>query len=148
MSSDTRIRLEASGEKQFGPCACCGEMTKRIWGFAYSDEVALAAYFVDWNPKHEPMEAAFDLILGDWGDHKTAEDRSAVSLTFRQTKTGPAFMVIDAEERPVAKSPLISRSRSREEVLASHELCTVIFALCDAIYLDEPRLTFLSMPMV
>ncbi len=34
--SKGNMTVEMSGEKTFGPCACCGEMTTRVWGFVYT----------------------------------------------------------------------------------------------------------------
>ena len=140
MNSKSKLTIETSGEKTFGPCDCCGEMTKRVWGFVYDTDTALAAYFVEWTPGHENGSAAFDLIVGRWGDEAGISTRKSVSLEFRKLQTGPAFMVIDSSTRNVANSPLISAALSREEVLGT-EVAAVAFSVCDAIYLQEPRLS-------
>jgi len=117
MDSENELRIEAGGEKTFGPCNCCGKMTKRIWGFVYEHEAALAAYFVEWTPGHPCSSANFDLIIGTWGNDADNATRKAVCLEFRRTETGPAFMVIDAPSRSVASSSLISTALSRKEVI-------------------------------
>ncbi len=137
--SENKLTIETSGENTFGPCDCCGEMTKRVWGFVYDADVALAAYFVEWTPGHEGSSTVFDLIVGRWGDDADTSTRKAVSLEFRRLETGPAFMVIDARTRTVANSPLISSAFSREEVIGT-ETATLAFSICDVIYLEEPRL--------
>jgi hypothetical protein len=142
MTSENQLTIEPSGEKTFGPCDCCGGMTKRVWGFVYEHEAALAAYFVEWTPGHPSSRSNFDLIVGTWGDDTDNSDRSAVSLEFRKLETGPAFMVIDAATRPVANSPLIAAALSREEVIGT-EIAALAFRVCDAIYLEEPRLVWL-----
>jgi|SRR5882724_4043750 len=79
MDSENELRIEAGGEKTFGPCNCCGKMTKRIWGFVYEHEAALAAYFVEWTPGHPCSSANFDLIIGTWGnDADNATRRQSV----------------------------------------------------------------------
>jgi hypothetical protein len=142
MSNASPLTIELSGEKTFGPCDCCGEMTKRVWGFVYNRETAQAAYFVEWTPGHEGSNANFDLIIGTWGDDADTSMRKAVSLEFRKLETGPAFMVVDASTRSVANSPLISAALNRQDVIGT-EMAILAFSICDAIYLDEPRLAWL-----
>jgi hypothetical protein len=119
VDEEGNMTIETSGEKTFGPCDCCGEMTNRVWGFVYDDDGASAAYFVEWTPGHEARSAAFDLIIGAWGDEADNSSRVAVCLEFRKLDTGPAFMVIDGGTRAVANSLLISKALSREEVLGT-----------------------------
>jgi hypothetical protein len=142
MSNESALTIETSGENTFGPCDCCGEMTKRVWGFIYDGEAALAAYFVEWTPGHESNSANFDLIVGTWGDEADNSTRRAVSLEFRSLETGRAFMVIDARTRSVANSPLISAALDRDEVIGT-ETAILAFNICDALYLKEPRLVWL-----
>jgi hypothetical protein len=52
-------------------------------------------------------------------------------------------MVVDASERSVATSPLISKALNREDVMGT-EIATRAFAFCDAIYLKDPRLSALK----
>lgn len=117
-------------------------MTSRVWGFVYDLDAATAAYFVEWTPGHESNRAAFDLILGAWGEDTDNSDRQAVSLDFRRLESGPAFMVTDARERAVASSPLISKALNRDEVVGS-DIAHRIFAICDVVYLGDPRLSVL-----
>ena len=136
------MTIETSGEKSFGPCDCCGEMTKRAWGFVYEADAALAAYFVEWTPGHEASSATFELIIGAWGEDVDNCERKAVSLEFRRFESGAAFMFIDAKTRPTANSTLISEALSRDAVVGTtvaNEACRI----CDAVYLKEPRLAWL-----
>ena len=142
MSNDIALTIETSGEKSFGPCACCGEMTKRVWGFVYEADAALAAYFVEWTPGHEASSATFDLILGAWGEGTDNAARKAVSLEFRRLESGPAFMVIDATMRPTASSNLVSEALSRERVVGT-SMGTEAYRVCDAVYLEDPRVAWL-----
>src|SRR5882757_5597116 len=113
MTKECELTVETSGEKSFGPCDCCGQMTSRVWGFVYDRDVAVAAYFVEWTPRHEHSSAAFDLIVGAWGNDTDRSDRHAVSLDFRKLNNGPAFMVTNASTRAVANSPLICKALNR-----------------------------------
>jgi hypothetical protein len=142
MSNRIALTIETSGEKNFGPCECCGEMTKRVWGFVYEADAALATYFVEWTPGHEGSGANFDLILGAWGDGTENSARKAVSLVFRRLESGPAFMVVDATMRPTASSTLISEALSRDAVVGT-AIATEAYRVCDAVYLEEPRLDWL-----
>lgn len=136
---DLALEVDAENQAQFGPCSCCGQMTSRVWGYAYRGDAALAAYFVEWTPGHPNREASFDLILGRWGGEAEATDRKAVSLAFRHLGTGPAFMIQDAQARPVGTSSLVSMALRREQVLGT-ALAKDAFAVCDLVYLAHPRL--------
>jgi len=139
MSEQTSMRLEIlpENEAEFGPCECCGNKTRRVWGYVYSDEAALAAYYVEWTPGHS--DANFDLILGRWGDEAQSADRVSVAIEFRILESGPAFHVINAGERLYAKSSLVGKALSRETVLAG-EMRQQVFDVLDLIYADDSRL--------
>jgi hypothetical protein len=138
--SPLALEFDAENQREFGPCPHCGQMTKRVWGYAYQSEQAIAAYFVEWTPLHEPLDAIFDLIVGQWGDETDASNRRAVSVAFRMLESGPSFMVQNAKERKVASSELISNALSRQEVLGT-PLADTVFGIIDLIYLADPRLT-------
>jgi len=84
--------------------------------------------------------AHFDLIFGLWGENTTRADRYAVSLEFRRTDRGPAFMVIDASQRPVAQSDLVDRALRRDEVMDTW-IAADAFELVDAIWLQDRRIS-------
>ena len=48
-------------------------------------------------------------------------------------------MVVDATNRPVGKSDLVAEALRRDQVIG-HPIAQKIFALCDAIWLDDPRI--------
>jgi hypothetical protein len=123
----------------FGPCDHCGQMTQRVWGYVNRDEMAVAAYYVEWTPGHEQCQANFDLIVGKWGENANASDRKAVALEYRVVETGPAFMVIDAETRKIGSSPLISEALKRDAVIGT-SLAQEVYAICDVVYLEDPRI--------
>ena len=79
-------------------------------GYVSRGEVTVAAYFVEWTPGHHDRAANFDLIIGAWGSAASASDRTEVALAFHHIPTGPAFMVVDAAERPVGISPLVGEA--------------------------------------
>jgi hypothetical protein len=51
-------------------------------------------------------------------------------------------MVIDANDRAVANSPLVSKALSRDEVIGK-PVAAHVFKICDVIYLEDPRLSLL-----
>ena len=98
------LTVEPTGMNDYGPCECCGNNSRCVWGFIHSRghrRVVLRP--LDTQQGRRPR-ANFDLILGKWGEQATARDRSLVSLAYRLFDTGPQFMVIDGHDRPSAKS--------------------------------------------
>ena len=114
-------------------------MTERVWGYVNQEEATIAAYFVEWTPGHAEQAANFDLILGTWGPESISQERKAVALAFRRLQNGPSFMVIDAADRPIAMSSLISEALSRQQVVGNL-IAETVFAVCDAIFLKDYRI--------
>lgn len=136
------LEIHDGDERTFGPCDCCGNLTRRVWGYVNEREAAIAAYFVEWTPGHPEQAANFDLIVGRWGDDAVPTERSAVAVAFRLHDLRPQFMVVNAADRPVSASPLVGHVLSREEVIGS-ELATEVFEICDLILLRDPRISIL-----
>ena len=138
--TEAQLRVQQTGSKDLGPCDCCGNVTRRVWGYVHRGEATEAAYFVQWVPGSVGRHGAyFDLIIGQWGDAAKPSDRVAVSLAFRRNPAGPEFMVIGARDREFASSDLVGRSPSREEVLAG-PLAATAFAIVDAVWLQDERI--------
>lgn len=136
---DMRLEYEAGNERDFGPCPDCGQRTKRVWGYVYRKDAAIAAYFVEWTPSHQQRDAVFDLIIGRWGEDAGPADRKAVSLAFRVLETGPSFMVQDARARRIGSSSLVSEALNRNDIVGK-QVAADVFAICDLIYLADPRI--------
>jgi hypothetical protein len=137
----TAITLEPTGSRDFERCPCCGENSRTVWGLARCDGGAHATYFVHWTlGKVADDGAHFDLIMGRWGEDATRADRYAVSLEYRRTDQGPAFMVIDATERPIAHNELVARALRRDEVIGT-EVATSAYEIVDAIWLTDGRIS-------
>lgn len=132
------LSIEPAESRDFGPCPCCGDMSRSVWGYVYSGDAACAAYFVHWTLSQVPKHGAhIDLIVGRWGNGTNASHRSAVSLEYRIGDTGPSVMVIDAHGRDHANGKLAKRALSRDEVIGK-PIAKKVFAICDAIlFLDE-----------
>jgi hypothetical protein len=133
------LEFEPDNQREFGPCPDCGQQTKRVWGFVFRNNGAVAAYFVEWTPAHQERDATFDLIIGNWGERAHKGERKAVSLAFRVLESGPSFMVQDAAGRKIGSSKLVSQALSRNEVIG-HPIAEDVFEICDIVYLADPRI--------
>jgi hypothetical protein len=134
------LRVEPTDSGNFGPCACCGSETRRVWGFVHSPSGTAAAYFVQWAVGRVADHGAlFDLILGDWGEGAAAADRVLVTLDYRLTETGPAFMVIDSAGRPAARSELVGRALARADVVGQ-PVAGQAFPVADAVLAGDERI--------
>ena len=90
------MEIEPSGSNDYGPCECCGNMSRCIWGFVQSPTGPRAAYFVHWTLTRVADHGAnFDLIIGEWGEGASAADRAVVSLAYRLDETSSQDMVVD-----------------------------------------------------
>lgn len=120
------------------PCACCGNVTRVVWGAVDTAERRVATYFVAWtagSPQHDP---SIDLIVGAWGEGAKPEDRVLVSLLCRLDRGG-GVMVVDGAGRPSDKRALCGRALARDEVIGT-PLAATVFAMFDAIWLQDARI--------
>jgi hypothetical protein len=142
---DLQLLIYPDDHRTFGPCACCGKMTSRVWGYVNQGERTVAAYFVEWTPGHSEQAANFDLIIGDWGPDAEPIDRKGVAVAFRQLQSGPAFMVIDAMDRPIGSNRLVGQALERGQVVG-HQIAETVFLVCDSIFLHDHRISDLHPP--
>lgn len=134
------LSIEPAESKDFGPCPCCGDMSRSVWGYVHAGNKTLAAYFVHWTLGQVLKHGAhFDIIIGRWGDGTTAANRSAVSLEYLITDNGPFLTVIDAHGRDHADGTLAKRALRREDVIGK-PIAKKVFAICDAIFLQDDRI--------
>lgn len=134
-----RFTIEELGESS-GHCDCCGNESRCVWGMVHDGDATLAAYWMNWTVGHlsEPG-ANLDLVLGQWGDEASADDRTVVSMVHQEQQDGnPALMVIDATDRPIAKGGLARTALARTDVIGT-PLAAQVFALVDAIYEQDGR---------
>ena len=137
-----QLAINPEDDRTFGPCSCCGNMTRRVWGYVTQDDATIAAYFVEWTPGHEEKAANFDLIIGKWGEDAGRVSRKAVALDFKQLETGPAFRVINADDRPVGTNSLVGEALSREQIIGE-PIAQTIFSICDTVFLQDQRIAAL-----
>lgn len=133
------IVIEPIESADSGVCACCGNISRTVLGYAYRNDSPLAVYYVHWTVGRPDHGANFDLIIGSWGEESAANDRKAVSLVCRLIDGSPQFMVIDAADRPAGQSKLASRALSRAEVVGTL-LAEQVFTLVDAVWLRDARI--------
>lgn len=131
--------VEPTGASDFGPCECCGAASRRVWGFVHAPDRAVAAYFVQWAVGRVPDHGAlFDLVLGRWGEGTSAQDRVLVTLDYRLTETGPAFMVVDCADRPANVRNMVGRALTRAEVVG-RPVAGEAFPVADAVLAQDDR---------
>lgn len=137
--SSPPLVIELMGEKHSGPCACCGNDSRSVWGAVHRGEVTEAVYYVHWTVGRVKQEGAhFDLAVGSWGEGAHPSDRVGVALEFRITEQGPSFMVIDASDRPVLSDSLVARGLTREQVIGT-PLAQQAFDIVDAVWSHDAR---------
>lgn len=133
------ITIEKGIEHPPTHCDCCGRATRALNGYASDETGALATYGVRWTDGHVSENGAnFDFIVGEWGG-APASKRVAVSVQYRLLDSGPAFMIIDATDRPISRNPLVGESLTRNEVIGT-PLAKLVFAVVDAIWLQDERI--------
>ena len=96
-------------------------------------------YFVQWTvgaPSHWPN---FDLIIGEWGERASADDRVLVALRYHAETQGGGFMVVDSGDRPAAASELYGAALRRDDVIGQ-DIATRAFDIVDAIWMQDPRI--------
>ncbi len=136
----SELTIEVTGSNDFGPCACCGSMSRTVWGFIHRGDVTEAAYFVQWTlGQIERHGANVDLIMGKWGETTDSTDRYAVAMELHHMPDGPSFTVIDSADRPAASSDLVGKPLARDEVIGT-PLAERAFELVDAIWLQDERI--------
>jgi hypothetical protein len=135
------LRVEPSKSKDFGPCDCCGAMSRTVWGYLYVEGVARAVYYVQWTLGQVPRHGAnVDLLMGDWGDGTTPAQRVAVSLVYRLGEHGPEFASIDPDEREHARSGLAGNFIPGRHVLGN-PVGADAYAFLHAIFGQDGRVS-------
>jgi len=138
------ITVETDGTSDSGPCECCGNMGRTVWGYLYDSGRPIAAYYVQWTLGRIDHGAHIDLVTGTWGGQSSPKDRSVVAVTFRWMSSVPQFMIIDAQERPAAKAGSLAASAKRRDEVIGTPLASNVFAMLDAIWHSDERISELT----
>jgi hypothetical protein len=100
-----------------------------------------ALYQVHWTTKQVGRHGAeFFIVLGRFGEGTTATDKFAVALHFFVEPDRFGFMVVDADQTPIASHPLVGRALPRESVIDT-PLAQEVFDLVDAIWLEDTNIS-------
>ena len=135
------FQFEEMKVSDFGPCECCGDVSRRATGMVRRDGDAYAIYHVDWTTQQVARHGAeFYLLLGRFGEGTTAADKFLVALHFFIEPDTFGFMVVDANQTPMATHPLAGRSLTREDVVDT-PLAQEVFDLIDAIWLNDGNIS-------
>lgn len=74
------LEIEPASMKASGRCRCCGKARRTAWGYVFSDGGPRACYFVEWTVGQRACGARVDVVVGDWNDGSSEDDRSALSF--------------------------------------------------------------------
>jgi hypothetical protein len=135
MGTAANLEIEPASMRSSGRCACCGKSRRTVWGYVYRDGGPRACYFVEWTLGRRDCSARFDVVVGDWFDGTTEDDRQTVSLEYKLLETGPTFSFADAAGRPAAE---VGRAQRGAEI-AGTELANEAVAIAGAILQSDER---------
>jgi hypothetical protein len=120
-----------------GICDCCGETTKRIWGYVETIDRTVAAYFVTWTMGRPEDLAKFELVVGPWGEGAAPASRKAVTALYGIHDGEGWFMVHDNDG---SLKNIAAVALKRKEVIGK-PIAKKCFDLLDAIWLGDRRLS-------
>ena len=133
-------QFEGTRVTDYGPCECCGGISRLAAGMVRLDGEPYALYQVRWTSKRVNEHGAeFYLVLGEMGEGTTAADKFAVALHFFVQTDTFGFSVVDADKTSIASNPLVGRALSRESVINT-PLAQEVFDLVDAIWLQDENI--------
>ena len=133
------IAVDPDKQNDTGPCSCCGSMSRTVWGYLSVDGEARAVYYVQWTLGQVPKHGAnVDLLMGNWGEGTTPQNRVAVSLVYTIGQNGPEFHSIDPDGRPHATSGLADNMIPGRHVLGN-PVGADAYAFLHAIFGQDPR---------
>jgi hypothetical protein len=127
------LEIEPASMKTSGRCPCCGRSRRTVWGYVYRDGGPRACYFVEWTLGRQCL-ARFDVVVGDWFDGTTEDDRDTVSLEYHRLDTGTSFSVVDAAGRPAAE---VGRATSAN--IAGTPLAAEVLTIAGMVLRQDPR---------
>lgn len=136
-----KLEVEPASMRSSGRCGCCGKVRRTAWGYVFSDGGPRACYFVEWTVGHM-SGARIDVVVGDWNDGTTEQDRDAVSFEcqLRTPRGGaPELVIADAAGRPAAE---VGRARAHD--VAGTPLAAEARAIADAVLARDGRLAELG----
>lgn len=134
------FQFEETRVTDYGPCECCGDVSRLATGMVRLDGEPYALYQVHWTNNHIVEHGAeFYLVLGEFGEGTTAANKFAVALHFFVEPDRFGFAVVDADRTPISSNPLVGRALSRANVINT-PLAQEVFDLIDAIWLEDENI--------
>ena len=140
----SQLLVQPDGLHDSGPCACCNNLSRTVWGFVHSEDGDMALYYVHWTLKEVAKHGArFTLVVGNWGADAHPRDRAAVALNYRLHENNPQFMVIDATEKDLGGGQIAGKPMLRSEVI-DFPIAQYVFDRVDAILAQDNRIKELA----
>ena len=133
--TEARFIIEPTDES-VGYCACCGNTTRRIWGWLQQHDENAALYYVTWTIGRMTDGARVQMIIGPWGDQTSANDRNAIFIDYFADEPPGTFTIIDADE---SLTDVAKHSLRRVDVIGT-PLAQLCFDLLDSIWLQDTRM--------
>ena len=130
------LRIETSGESLLGRCPDCGNATRSVWGYVFTENSPRAVYFIRWTDGHRERGADLLLSFGGWGGGNQTE-RRAVAFACQIGDEGPGFRIVDADNVPW-RDPKLGAPQERAKVVDT-PLGAESFSILDAIVEGDPR---------
>lgn len=124
-------------DERIARCLCCNRPTHAIHGDVAAG-ASNARYTVQWTVGATDHPVKIDLVIGDWSERGTADDRVLVSLALHPGSDG-GFMFVDGSGRPSDVRTICRRAIPRAEIVGT-PMADQAFALIDAIWRHEPRI--------
>jgi hypothetical protein len=134
------LTIEPDGSNDYGPCKCCGNMSRTVWGYIQRDGEMNAVYYVHWTRGRLDHGIRVELIVGKWDDASSADDRSVVELACRLHEGEPQFMIRDAEPK---KDDLAAHALRRDQIVGT-PMSKEVFEMVDVIWLRDDRIRELT----
>ncbi len=131
MPNEETVEIQPASMKDSGRCACCGNSRRTVWGYVYRDGGPRACYFVEWTLGRRTCSARFDVVVGNWFDGTTEDDREAVSLEYRLLDTGPCFSLVDSAGRPAAEGGRATKGAEIVGTPLAEEVVTIAGTILD-----------------
>jgi hypothetical protein len=146
MAGGPAMQITPLNQSVHGPCSCCGDTTRTVWGEARADGALRAIYYVRWSPEHLDEHTVWLLYIGPWGS-APPEQRVAVALYCRSHGRWPAFMVVDAHYTPWGEGVTrLGRPLRRGDVVGQ-PIGVEAYAIAEQVLIQDSRVTELMRTM-
>src|SRR5918999_3470200 len=142
----SEIRIAPLNQSVHGPCSCCGDTTRTVWGEARVDGAIRAIYYVRWSPEHLDEHAVWLMYIGRWGDAPPAE-RVAVALYCRSHGHWPGFMVVDARHTPWGEGVARLGQPLRRVDVVGQPIGVEAYAIAEQVLIQDSRVSELMQTM-